>query len=290
MKRPLLCLLFVSFVWASSPCSAGTYTWTQFCWQSDGSLDAYRYCTSSDAASSIHVVTPNPGFSDQVFDGKATPIATTDTWKVALAVNLSDYRRDMYIWSESVFGINAVGTAGARMVDRFTVNGGTGSYSLHFLFSLNGVLSESDVWMLAPTMCAEVRMPQGIGKGSYYCQPPALPIPSTIVLTDSRLPFGVPVDTMISIEADAEFVSIFPQEVATIGDLTVSDYATANFIVHLESILVTDDDGKPIRGVSISSQNGIAYPLDPLNAAVPEPAWLSPMGLLALVVFRRLRR
>jgi hypothetical protein len=286
LKRSLLFAIFVCLAWASVPCLAAAFNDLQFCWKSDGSADLYRYCNSWGAGT-IHQVTPNPGSSSQVFDGAATAAGTADTWKVALTVDVTNYRRDMYIWSDSAGGIAAAGEALAWSTDTFTVSGGTGRYSMVYVLALDGALSTSAPFLFGPSFCAFLTVPQGVGKGNSYCLNSAQTVPSTFTLTETRLPFGAPVDATLMIGAYGWIASIDAQEVATIGRSTISGGMGSDFVAHLESILVTDANGNPIRGVSIASRNGIDYPLDPRNEAVPEPVWLSPVGLLALAIFPR---
>jgi hypothetical protein len=294
MRSVLLCVLFAGSVWTSLPCSAATIGSTQLCWKGDGSPNLFEFCSVTTGADNFEIGTLNPGSAVQVFDGSATATGTDDTWKVAVSLNLANYRRDMYVWTPSGGGGSSIATTGmaeTRASDSITVGGQNGFYSLHYIFSLDGTLSTTDPALFTPTFCTSVLLPQGVAANPAACASPGQTVPSTIDLSYDGLPFGLPIDPTIDIQATGLVTPIFAADIPSIGGSVMSGGLTVNFAdtVHLQSLLVTDANGNPIRGVSIFSQEGITYPLDPRNSAVPEPAWLSPAGLLALAVFRRFR-
>ena len=296
MKRVFPSVLFACVVWTSTPSFAGSLNYTQLCWESNGSSPDAQTCSFSGGADSIHTITPNPGFADQVFDGSATAIATNDTWKMAFTVGVTDYRRDMYVWhpaiglggSEVAFAADAV----AGLNDTITVSGGTGIYSLSYIFSLDGTLDTTDGALLSPQFCAALILAQGSTTSNSLCLGPGNVVPSTFTLTYTDLPFGGVINSTLQFNVDGSISALFPEDVPTLGASTITGNMAANFgdTVHLISLLMTDSNGNPIRGVTISSQDGINYPLDPRNSAVPEPAWLTPLGLLSLAALLRRRR
>jgi len=83
---------------------------------------------------------------------------------------------------------------------------------------------------------------------------------------------------------------IDPSDVPTIGADAQSQSTTVDFYstVHLTDMLVTDSNGKPIPGVSIQSDSGFQYPLDPFDSA-PEPGRMGAVGVAALLLIRRRR-
>lgn len=287
-------MLFACFVWTPNSCVAGTIASTQLCWKGDGSPSLFQFCSQANVSQSFGVVTPNPGFPDQLFDASATASGVTGTWSVGLALDVADYRRDMYVWSQQNGGINiaTTGSAGIRTSDTLTVNGGTGFYSLSYIFSVDGEISTTDASLFSPSFCLSLLIPEGVGTLPVSCNSESQSIHSTTTLTYTNLAFGAPIDPTIDIQATGLITPIFTEDIPAIGDSTLTGGLGVNFdnSVHLVSILVTDENGNPIRGVSITSQEGVEYPLDPRNSAVPEPAWLSPLGLLTLVVLRRFRR
>jgi hypothetical protein len=298
MRRFLSCWSLIACGWiASVPCLAGTYASTQLCWQSDGTQNIFGYCsgtwdpaTTSDSGT---WVTPNAGTYDQTFIGSASATATPDMWKVALDISLYYYRRDMFIMTEDCqpFGgdcIAGTGVASAETDDTITVGGGTGVYSLSYIFSLDGTLNSSDSSALFPYFCTSLFIPAGQGIASYYCLYPGDSVANTFTLTYADLPFGGPVESVLNINAYIQATPMYIADEGTIGSDVVTADAHVNFgsTVHLDSVLITDSNGNPIPGVTISSASGYQYPLDPRNV-VPEPGCLAPLGLLALAGLRR---
>ena len=294
MLRVLSCVLFAYFVWTPNACVAGTIVSTQVCWKGDGSSDLFQSCSQANVSQVFSVVTANPGHPDQVFNGSATASGGPGTWNVALALDVTNYRRDMYVWSQQGGGINVAttGSAEIRSSDTITVNGGSGFYSLDYIFSLDGELSTTDASLFSPSFCTSLLIPQGVGTLPVSCNSKSQVVHSTTTLTYTNLAFGAPIDPTIDIHATGLITPIFAADIPAIGDSTIAGGVDVNFdnSVHLASILVTDENGNPIRGISITSQAGVVYPLDPRNSAVPEPAWLAPVGLLALAVLARFRR
>jgi hypothetical protein len=286
------------------PSSATTFASTQLCWRSDGSNNLFQYCSNSsgnpDTAMTLTKVTPNPdGVSpDQIFNGSAYAFASPDTWKFSLSLGTNDYRRDMYIWSEHYGpGDNTVvattGAAWANSTDEITVTGGTGVYSLNYIFSVDGTLSSSDPSLFSPQFCASLFMPQGVGTATSYCLNFGDSSPTTFDLNYANLPFGGPIDPSLFIGTFGLIFPIYSADVASIGSNRFSGNLDAEFgsTVHLQSLLVTDANGKPIPGVTVSSQSGFNYPLDPSNVAnVPEPSGFSSIAAALFAIVAHFRR
>ncbi|HWF09927.1 MAG TPA: hypothetical protein VG297_15775 [Bryobacteraceae bacterium] len=120
-------------------------------------------------------------------------------------------------------------------------------------------------------------------------------MPTTFTLSYADLPFGGPIDPTIQMEAIALLTPIYPADVGTDIDTVISGSASAAFgsTIHLTDVLVTDANGNPIPGVTISSTSGFDYPLDSANLVAPEPAGLPlvAMGILAAAgLWKRFRR
>jgi hypothetical protein len=95
-------------------------------------------------------------------------------------------------------------------------------------------------------------------------------------------------------DADWSYPYMDPADVATSGGVTRTGYASVDFgsTFHLSDLLVLDDNGNPISGVTIDSASGYDYPLDALNQTnTPEPSsgGLLVLGALALWGYRTRR-
>lgn len=115
-----------------------------------------------------------------------------------------------------------------------------------------------------------------------YCD--GTTIPSSFTLTYSDLAYGVLTDLNLAFTA-ASYVN---PGVAS-GLLTGTSSADFADTVQLTDVLITDSNGHPVQGISLTSQDGYAYPLDHSNV-VPEPSMLFPIviGSVLLLVRERL--
>lgn len=282
---------------------ASTTTQSQLCWRSDGSSELGRYCAFNSTAdgqplnSSVDQSTPNAdGASpNQVFSGRAYAQATLDSWRVALRLNVTDYRRDMYIWSEHQppddrTVVLTTGVASAISRDAVTINGGTGVYSLNYVFSLDGLLSSTDAALFSSDFCVGLMIPGGVGASASRCFNSREALPSTLTLTYSGLPFGEAVVPEVAVSALGLVSPILAAEVEGIGGETISGGLEVDFAstVHLADVLITDAFGVPVPGLTMTSLSGFEYPLDSRNRvgviAEPSGAWLA---LIALLAFAR---
>lgn len=284
------------------PSNVGSYVYTQLCWGASGvQATGFDACGGSFAddppvtSSVIDRVIPNPdGTSpDQVFRGTANATASYDTWRVKTTLDLTNYRRDNYIWTEDPEFVSAAttGVAAAVTTDNVTVSGGTGVYSLKYILSVEGALATNSP-LLSSSFCVSVNMPQGVGVVTSYCANAGDTVPSVVELTVSNLSFEVAIEPTLTIAAYQFMQPLYASELPELGAQTVSVSGLVDFgsTVRLTSMLVTDTDGNAIPGLSISSASGFVYPLDPANA-VPEPATaLLFLGGLAGLVARRAAR
>ena len=296
-------LLFVGLL-GSAPCKASTFAFTQLCWQDPATTSstdnlapgATADCTNSGSAA---VMTPGAN-GNQFFAGSASAVATVGVWKVSTDVSLGNYMRDMYQCSTTASSTCTWPTqavADAEMSDAITVNdsGGLGVYSLSYIFSLDGTLTATDQSDFSASFCASVSMPEGVGTVTSYCLSPGQTTPSQFTLTYSQLPFGQAVTPTINVEALGIVFGLDPSLVGTADDTIINANVDVDFgsTVELSSVLITDANGTPIPGVTISSQDGYTYPLNAANVATPEPGSLPALTLalaaMAFVLARRRR-
>jgi hypothetical protein len=266
------------------PSDVGSYVYTQLCWGASGvQATGFDACGGSFSdvppvtSSVIDRVIPNPdGASpDQVFRGTANATASYDTWRVATTLDLTNYRRDNYIWTPNSDGSVSAATTGVASAvtrDSITVSGGTGVYSLKYILSVEGVLATNSP-LLGSSFCVSVNMPQGVGVVTGFCANAGDTVPGVVELSISNLSFETAIEPTLTIAAYQFMQPLYAIELPELGAQTVSVSGLVNFgsTVRLTSMLVTDADGNAIPGLSISSASGFAYPLDPANA-VPEPA------------------
>ena len=248
-------------------------------------------------ASTVNMTLPNPdGVSAaQGFSAIASASASVDTWRVAAAIDLTDYRRDNYVWTLGENGGFSAATtisSSANLNDAVTITGGTGVYSLQYVMSLDGLLGSNSP-LVASTFCASVFIPGGTGGGGWFCLNAGDTTPATFTLTYADLPFGVQITPNLSIAAQIFVEPLFPDEVEALGASTFSASGFSNFgsTVHLTSLRVTDASGQAIPGITLTSANGYNYPLSPENMVpVPEPHSLLLLvsGLACLAARRRL--
>jgi hypothetical protein len=223
---------------------------------------------------------------DEVFSGTASATANENVWKVAVAETMTNYMRDMYQCStdtQTTCTTATTGVAQAGLNDTITVNdsGGPGVYNINYIFSLNGSLASSNNSLFNAQFCTDVFMPQGVGTATSSCLSPSQTVPSTVTLTYSQLSFGAPITPTIDILALLNLAPIPHSQVGGSNDTVFSANANVSFgdTIQLTSVLITDSNGAPIPGVTINSQAGVNYPLDPANvAAIPEPATAAELG------------
>ena len=296
MKRTnwIVYLIVACFFAATRLATASILTFTQFCPQSNISFPGNKACSMSSQGGSTTRVMANPdGGKDQIFSASASAMATLDTWKLNAALSVRDYRRDNYVWQDSVDGsssVSAMVASFASLTDTLTVLGGSGVYSLSYIFSLDGSLSSSDLSLISSEMFAGLDIPEGTGTFAHYVVDAGNTVPAMFTLTYADLPFGEPVNPTLFMGVDAMVLPIYESEIPSLGAKTITGTASSEFgsTIHLTSVLVTDGNGKPIPGVTLQSSAGYQYPLDSSNS-IPEPAWLTPIGLIVLALYRKLR-
>jgi hypothetical protein len=281
-----------------------SFTSSQLCWAAphttttevNAGLDsgAFVDCSFANGSQTVNQSTPNPnGGPDQTFNATATTIATADTWKVSIDLDVENYRRDMYQTSSTSDGnswpTTAVATAGFSDSLDVTSAGGPGVYSLNYIFSIDGSLTASDPSIFDSSLCATLSLPEGTGTQTSACISNGQSVPSTFTLTYADLEFGAgPITPTITINAYGGIEPIQPG----VDDTLFSGSLGAHFgsTIHLTSILVTDANGNPLQGVTLNSASGFQYPLDPDNQTVPEPTGLSILGMTMLAGVGLLRR
>jgi hypothetical protein len=175
--------------------------------------------------------------------------------------------------------------ADARVIltDGITVNGGTGDYNITYVLSVSGTLTSSGNPDLTPEFCASLELPQGTGTFTQTCEQSSGT--NIVDLTYSHLLFGSGPITP-TLELDALVNPLHPTPTGPAFTASASaDYADT---VTLTDVLITDANGIPIPGITLTSRDGYSYPLDPAN--VPEPSSLIPCALLGPCIFLYRRR
>ncbi len=293
--------LFISFVLLLLTVLPGwgdTFAQSSFCWQANTPPPGspFTNCQAVFGGETIDKVTANPDSTvenplpDQVFHGSSIAIATPTMWKLAIDASVTDYRSDMFV-AEPGELIPIVAAAHVGMSDNMTVNwlGGPGVYSLSYIFTSDGAMSTN---LGQASICITVSIaPAQHGECISIDQSSNPEIPGSYMMTFSGLQFGSIINPTVFMDADWNYPFMDPADVATLGGVTQSGYASVEFgsTFHLSDMLVLDADGNPISGVTINSASGYDYPLDPQNQTnTPEPssAGLLVMGALALWGYR----
>jgi hypothetical protein len=296
--RLLLVLLSV----AATNAQATTYISTQLCPRADGSADVFQYCSAgrfwheATAASESVPSWVAPGVAgDQHFSGSAFARATSDTWHVALSIDMNGYQRDSFLAADENWSAPLMGFAGIWLRDTLTVTGGTGHFAISYIVDVDGTVSAAPdkypATPFSPKFEMVLLMPQATGTASTRLRRFAgETVPASVTMTYTNAAFGALLTPELYITASGYFLPLLPSEVAAHGTDTVTGGMDVIFgsTVHLHSVLITDDAGDPVPGVSIASASGFDYPLDPRN--VPEPANLLAFGIAGLGLARRLGR
>jgi hypothetical protein len=289
MRSRLVWLLMFSAL--TVPCHASLIVYAGNCWKSDGTAnflgtqDCSIVSGSSTASTSQTITTPNPGNPNQLYVGSASVTASTDAWHLDALAALTDYLQTMYQYT-TISGVPFVANAAdarAVLTDGITVSGGTGVYSLSYVFSLDGTVTSSGDPDLTTSFCANLNLPQGQGIGQLTdtCVQAGQGVPPTFMLTYSGLAFGTTIDPTLLLDA-----AVYTPNQSPSGSALINGSASAHFgdTVTLTDFLITDSNGNPIPGITLTSQDGYSYPLDAANA-VPEPSMLILLVVGGVFVF-----
>jgi hypothetical protein len=214
----------------------------------------------------------------QYFDGMASAIATPDTWKFNLAFTLTDYQRQNYVNRPALseFGeygyVYTMGYAGASNTDDITVSGGTGVYSLSYVFSLDG-LFEVDHPLLSAGFCAFLALADS-ESADFTCVNHWSDIPATFTLTYDELLFDAPIVSTLGLYVYGLLnpLDVNSGESAFLETVTGTAEASFGSTIRLEKLIVADPSGNPIPGLTVTSSSGFAYPVQNGANPVPEPA------------------
>ncbi len=244
-------------------------------------------------------IIPGSFLYTQRFDGAASALATSDLWRLTMDVTLTDYKRSNYVWNwndvadgpqaPGYYSVPTMAFVQASSTDEITIEGGTGVYSLSYVFSLDGTLSTTDSGFVNPNFCASLYLP-GTQTASFGCKGPGDTIPTTFTLSYDDLLFGGPITPTLSLSLSGILNPLYPadqdpygnpvfgQTLASNGDDTVSVNYTGQFgsTVKLQKVIVTDSNGNPIDNLTFKSKNGYQYNVEgatqvPFSGHVPEP-------------------
>ena len=247
-------------------------------------------------------IIPGPLLYTQRFEGTASAVAMSDLWRLTMDVTLTDYKRSSYMWNwqdvadgpqaPGYFNVPTMAYVQTSSTDEITIDGGTGVYSLSYVFSLDGTLTTTDASLVNPGFCASLYLP-GTQTASFGCKGPGDTIPTTFTLSYDDLLFGGPIIPTLNFSLSGILNPLYPsdqdpygnpvwgQTVATNGDDTVSARYTGAFgsTITLQKIIVTDSNGNPIDNLTFKSKNGYQYNVQgatqvPYSGVVPEPSSL----------------
>lgn len=278
------------------PDTVGPSTWTPML-DTDGNpvLDG----DGNPVLIEVPTIIPGPLLYTQRFDGAASAVATPDLWRLSMDVTLTDYKRSNYVWNwndvadgpqaPGYYSVPTMAYVSFSSTDEITIDGGTGVYSLSYVFSLDGTLTTTDPGLVSPGFCASLYLP-GTQTASFGCKSPGDTIPSTFTLSYDDLLFGGPITPTLIFSLAGILNPLYPsdqdpygnpvwgQTLATNGDDTVNVNYTGQFgsTITLQKIVVTDNKGNPINNLTFKSKNGYQYNVVgatqvPFSGHVPEP-------------------
>jgi hypothetical protein len=288
MRASLLLPLLLSVV--AVPGRSSIMTLAGYCWESDGNPNLTELiandCTINNGTTSATNSTSN---SPTGFSSTESATASSNTWHLAADATLSNYPSSLFVYSEVPNGsggtipfVTDLGLGSATLTDGITVSGGTGNYSINFIFSLDGAITTSDP-AFGSAFSADISLAQGTPTlpQVLYCQASycdGRTILSTFTLTYSNLTYGVLTDVSLAFSASA-----YVNPGVSSGLLNGSASAEFADTVQLTQVLITDANGNPVPGITLTSEDGYSYPLAGANT-VPEPSMLLPLALGAAVV------
>ena len=302
-------VLCMALVCLAFPAHAAFFTWVNICAQAypDESGNPVLNCagqtgfgdSSSSTDVTLNVDNVNAGrypdlaaTSPGSYSGWGSASMTPDTFRLSGGFDLVDYARGNRVNISDPYVLQGMFLALGTMTDGLTVTGGTGVYSLSYVLSLDGMFTRSNELNYS-LFCAFLIMPTGAGSSTSYCASAGDPVAPTVTLTYTDLAFGDVIEPTLQMNVGGSLDSLYPTDVASMGEDLVTGGATADFgsTIHITDLLVTDSNGNPIPGVTVHSDSGYVYPLDPANGgtAVPEPGTIGLMAvaLLGLAQMRR---
>lgn len=289
-------LLLVLFI-AAIPARPSIMTTAGYCWQSDGNPNLTQLiaddCSLNTGTTSASNSTTN---SPTGFTSSESATASATTWHLNAEDMLTNYSSSLFQYSEVPNGSGgfipfSTDQAGAfaTLTDGITATGGTGTYSISFVFSVNGNLLTSGA-AFGSLFSANLTLSQGTARipQVMYCQASfcdGSTIPGTFTLTYSGLTYG----QLNNLELMFTAASYVNPGVVMSGLLNGGSSADFADTVQLTDLLITDSGGNPVPDITLTSQNGYSYPLDHANT-VPEPSMLLllVMGGVGVLMRKRL--
>ena len=224
------------------------------------------------------------------FIGTARSSADYGTLKTYINASLNNYPHWSYstLWDmgngEFSEEPGQIGTASATIEDSLTVNS-----------SVNGLMEVSFTIDGATNILSEYF---GLtGYTSFRAKTNGNWIYNDIFYTDVNTTISVTIPYLSDTPTDILF-NLFSGIDIQDGDFSVfSDPYSVNPImdfsntVTLSEILITDINGAPITGASITADSGYAYPVSMLNAVpIPAAVWLFGSGLVGLIGVARRKK
>ncbi|MCX6599203.1 MAG: hypothetical protein NTV70_22855 [Acidobacteria bacterium] len=244
----------------------------------------------------------------QRFDGSAMVDAVPNLWRLSLDVTLTDYKRENYVYTwlgPNSATITTMSDIFVNFNDSVRFEGQTGKFSLDYVFAYEGYLNSTNAALFNPHFCASLYMP-GTQTMGYGCKVSDEPLSPTFSIRYKDLSFGSVLYQNLSFSVGGMLAPLFPDlypdgSAAPLGDESrlsqdlVTGRYFANFgnTIKLQKIIVTDNAGQPLSGITMESLNGYHYNLVGARMTAdpaPEPASLLLVGGALLIAVGCVRR
>lgn len=226
------------------------------------------------------------GFSDSVekslesttfgnFSGTARGNSSSfDQVGLYASATFGNYQSGSYVAGPS--GIDFAASAAAYLFDRITISAPYAQVWLVVDWTASGTIEQSGV---SGQLC------YGLSLGANLSGPCIVGLPPLITAwSEGFAPDGTTRDAVFSFSA-----VVFNHDEDEPSPYDASASVDLEHTLTMLEMRVTSASGEPLRGVTLSSANGYAYPLSPINLLpVPEPAtWASLLAGLAVIGWRR---
>ncbi len=223
---------------------------------SDSSGQPAGTMVSACDPSSVSQTLSSTTFGDYTGDARASA-DSSNILRLFAGTVLNNYSQGSYIFDPSIGGVTFAASALALFNDMVTFTP-LGPMVAHLTFDITGTLASFGA---AGQLC------YGFEAGSPLLGGPCVTSLGTVTLDSS--PFianGTP--TPLSFEFDAV---VFIEDSGAASGYSADAAADLEHTIVMKNLLLTDLAGAPITGVTLVSENGVNYPLSPLNGGSPIP-------------------